>query len=95
MKSLKGRNYLINIPHEIAQRLDLDEVKDYTFHSFRRSAATTCADQEATDLQMQSHFGWKNPTLAQDQVLLRNSEYMYICIHVVLGIYQQIQICCQ
>ena len=65
VKSPMGRNYLTNIPHKIAGRLDLDEVKDYTFHSFRRSAATTCADQGATALQMQSHFGWKNPTMAQ------------------------------
>merc|ERR1712098_504609 len=63
-----GKNILSNIPHEIAGRLQFENIKDYTFHSFRRTAAINFANQGATALQMQSMFGWKNSTIAHGYI---------------------------
>ena len=42
--------------------LHIDEPKKYTFHSYRRSAATAVADAGATSDQMQDFFGAKMTT---------------------------------
>ena len=63
-----GKNYITKIPHEISERLGNDNVEDYTFHSFRRTAATNIADQGATALQMQQHFGWKIASMAMEYI---------------------------
>ena len=63
-----GKNYITRIPHEIAEKLGSDNVSDYTFHSFRRTAATNIADQGATALQMQQHFGWKSASMAMEYI---------------------------
>ena len=63
-----GKNYINKIPHEIAQKLDFEDVQEYTFHSFRRTAATTAADEGASPLQMQQHFGWKSVSMADEYI---------------------------
>ena len=44
-------------PSDMAKRLQLENPGCYTFHSFRRSAATAAADAGATLEQMMDFFG--------------------------------------
>ena len=66
VNSPMGKNFIAKIPHDIASKLNLDDVDSYTFHSFRRTSASNAADQGASALQMQQHFGWKNVAMAQE-----------------------------
>ena len=68
IQSPMGKNYLSNVPHEMAMRLSLENPANYTFHSYRRSAATMAANEGASGLQMQQHFGWKNVHMAQEYI---------------------------
>jgi hypothetical protein len=63
-----GRNTVANVPHEIAQRLQLAEPASFTFHSFRRSAATSAADGGSTSEQMTEFFGWRNAAMCQEYI---------------------------
>jgi hypothetical protein len=40
----------------------------YTFHSFRRTSATSAADGGSTAAQMTDFFGWKNPSMCHEYV---------------------------
>ena len=42
--------------------------KSFTFHSFRRSAATAAADTGATAAQLTDFFGWKNPSMTTEYI---------------------------
>ena len=68
IQSPMGKNYLSNVPHEMAMRLSLENPANYTFHSYRRSAATMAANEGASGLQMQQNFGWKNIHMAQEYI---------------------------
>ena len=48
------------VPSDMAKRLQLENPGCYTFHSFRRSAATAAADAGATSEQIIDFFGWSN-----------------------------------
>ena len=51
------------VPSDMATHLHIDEPKKFTFHSYRRSAATAVADAGATSDQMQDFFWlgkWQN-----------------------------------
>ncbi len=48
-----GKNTLGKVPHDVARRLKLTSPKDYTFHSYRRTSATTAANGGMTSEQMQ------------------------------------------
>ena len=47
-----GKNTISDVPHFMAKYLNKDDVKSFTFHSFRRSAATAAADTGATAAQL-------------------------------------------
>ena len=64
-----GKNSIADVPHFMAGYLKKDDVKAFTFHSYRRSAATAAADTGATAAQLTDFFGWKNPSMT--------TEYMY------------------
>jgi hypothetical protein len=40
----------------------------YTFHSFRRTSATSAADAGATTEQLVDFFGWKNGSMCQEYI---------------------------
>ena len=63
-----GRNMVGQIPHEMAKFLEIPTPKEFTFHSFRRSAATAAADTGASSAQMTDFFGWKNPSMPQEYI---------------------------
>ena len=63
-----GKNYLGKIPLEMAQRLELENPSQYTFHSYRRSAATVAADAGASPEQLKQHFGWKSSEMASHYI---------------------------
>ena len=48
--------------------LHIDEPKKYTFHSYRRSAATAVADAGATSDQMQNFLDWANAKMTTDYI---------------------------
>ena len=48
-----GRNKIGEIPHEMAKFLDKPNTDAFTFHSYRRSAATASADSGASEAQSQ------------------------------------------
>ena len=55
-----GKNRLAEVPKEMAAHLELDEPGRFSFHSYRRSAATVAADAGASSEQMVDFFGWSN-----------------------------------
>lgn len=63
-----GKNTISDVPHFMAKYLNKDDVKSFTFHSFRRSAATAAADTGATAAQLTDFFGWKNPSMTTEYI---------------------------
>ena len=56
------------MPHEVAKFLNLPEWEKYTFHSFRRTSATSAADAGASTEQLVDFFGWKNGSMCQEYI---------------------------
>ncbi len=52
-----GKNMIGKVPHDVATRLKLPKPEDYTFHSYRRTSATSAANGGMTSEQMQGFFG--------------------------------------
>ena len=74
-----GVNYLSKIGKEVAEILELPNPLSFTGHCFRRSSATFAANQGATAIEMQKHFGWKQPATAMryiDDGTLQGSKKM-------------------
>ena len=67
-RQVMGRNMVSEVSHQVAEWLGKENVRDYTFHSFRRSAATAAADQGATAQQMVDFFGWKNHAMTSKYI---------------------------
>ena len=67
-KQVMGRNMVAQVSHQVADWLGKENVDEYTFHSFRRSAATAAADQGATAQQMVDFFGWKNQSMTSEYI---------------------------
>jgi hypothetical protein len=63
-----GKNMFSKMPHLVAELLSLPEAEKYTFHSFRRTAATTAADAGTTSDQMVDFFGWKNQSMCSEYI---------------------------
>jgi len=63
-----GLNMVGQVPHEVAKYLHFPEPETYTFHSFRRTSATTAADAGSTTEQMVDFFGWKNGSMCQEYI---------------------------
>jgi hypothetical protein len=63
-----GKNTDSQVPHDIAALLGLANPSLYTFHSFRRTSATSAADGGSTATQMTDFFGWKNPRMCHEYV---------------------------
>jgi integrase len=63
-----GKNMFTQMPHLVAELLSLPEPDKYTFHSFRRTAATSAADASATSDQMVDFFGWKNQSMCSEYI---------------------------
>ena len=55
---------------EIAKFLGVPECDKYTFHSFRRTAATSAADagSGSSTEQLMDFFGWKNGSMCQEYI---------------------------
>jgi hypothetical protein len=47
-----GKNMVGKVPHDVATRLGLPNAEDYTFHSYRRTSATSAANGGMTAEQM-------------------------------------------
>ena len=56
------------MPHEIAKVLSVPECDKYTFHSFRRTVATSAADAGSSTEQLVDFFGWKNGSMCQEYI---------------------------
>lgn len=63
-----GKNKFSQMPKTYAAFLDLDNVKKYTGHAFRRSSATLLADSGASTSMIMQHGGWKSPAIALSYV---------------------------
>jgi hypothetical protein len=63
-----GKNKVSDVPHEIAKFLSVPECDKYTFHSFRRTAATSAADAGSSTEQLMDFFGWKNGSMCQEYI---------------------------
>ena len=48
--------------------MKLEVPEKYTFHSFRRTAATSAADAGSTSNHMTDFFGWKDPSMCQEYI---------------------------
>ena len=56
------------VSHDLAKYLNLEEWEKYTFHSFRRTAATFAADAGSSTEQLVDFFGWKNGSMCQEYI---------------------------
>ena len=64
-----GRNTVSKVPSDMAERINLNNDNgEYTFHSFRRSAATAVADSGATSEQMRDFFGWSSTKMTSEYI---------------------------
>ena len=63
-----GRNMVAKVPHKIAALYSIPDPMRYTFHSFRRTSATSAADAGATTEQLVDFFGWKNGSMCQEYI---------------------------
>lgn len=63
-----GKNCVSNVAHDVAAVLNLDDAKNYSFHSFRRSSVTQAADQGASAQQLVDFYGWKSASMAQEYI---------------------------
>jgi hypothetical protein len=61
-----GKKKLSDVPHEIPD--SVPECDKYTFHSFRRTAATSAADSGSSTEQLIDFFGWKNGSMCQEHI---------------------------
>ena len=68
VRQVVGKHTLADIPHKIAKLLKLDNVNEYTGHTFRRTSATLLADGGADILALKRHGGWKSSTVAEGYV---------------------------
>ena len=69
-----GRNKISEVAREVARFLGKPNPEDYSFHSFRRSAATAAADAGATAQQMVDFFGWKNQSMTAEYISTSNHQ---------------------
>ena len=60
-----GPNSLQEIPRDIAKSLQLANVSDFTFHCFRRSGATSLADNGLQMLDIQRAGRWKSSKVVE------------------------------
>jgi hypothetical protein len=63
-----GKNTMSKLPHEIATLFSMPNPALYSFHSFRRTSATSAADGGSSSAQMTDFFGWKNPSMCHEYV---------------------------
>ena len=52
----------------MAKYLEKPTPQDFSFHSFRRSAATVAADSGATAAQLTDVFDWKSASMPQKYI---------------------------
>ena len=63
-----GKNMVGKVPHDVATRMGLPNPESYTFHSYRRTSATSAANGGMTAEQMQGFFGWKNSSMSHEYI---------------------------
>lgn len=60
-----GKNTMTNISYRIATFLNLDNAKDYTGHSLRRTSATLLVNAGGDILTLKRHGGWRTNVVAE------------------------------
>ena len=63
-----GRNLIGNVARDVALRLKLAKPEDYSFHSYRRTSATSAANGGMTSEQMLDFYGWKSANMCQEYI---------------------------
>ena len=71
-KSHLGKNMVGKVPQTMAEKLRLDSPDLFTFHSFRRSAATAVAESGATPNQMMDFFNWSSVKMTTEYITTTN-----------------------
>ena len=66
----------------------MPEPEKYTFHSFRRTAATSAADAGSSTEQLVNFFGWKNGSMCQEYI--SSSKPAILGMASKLGAFEQI-----
>jgi hypothetical protein len=87
-KQCMGIHTVEKVPHEVAKYLNFPEPQIYTFHSFRRTAATNAADAGSTTEQLVDFFGWKNGSMCQEYI--SSSKPAILGMASKLGTFEQI-----
>ena len=77
-KTPLGKNMVGKVPSDMATHLHIDEPKKYTFHSYRRSAATAVADAGATSDQMQDFLGWTNAKMTTEYISTSKAAIFFV-----------------
>ena len=56
------------VRHDVDTRMGLPNAEAYTFHSYRRTSATSAANGGMTAEQTQGFFGWKNSSMCHEYI---------------------------
>jgi hypothetical protein len=87
-KQCMGGHTVENVPHQVAKYMNFPDPEIYTFHSFRRTAATNAADAGSTTEQLVDFFGWKNGSMCQEYI--SSSKPAILGMASKLGAFEQI-----
>ena len=87
-RQLMGKNTVALVPRDMAKYMNLPEWETYTFHSFRRTSATSAADAGSTTEQMVDFFGWKNGSMCQEYI--SSSKPAILGMASKLGAFEQV-----
>ena len=72
-KTPMGKNTISSVPKEVASLLGKEHPSSFTFHSLRRTAATSAADNGAMSHHMMDFFGWSYPKMPQEYISTSNA----------------------
>jgi hypothetical protein len=73
-----GKKKIGKVSHDVATRLKLLKPEQDTFHSYRRTSATSAANRGMTSEQMQGIFGWKHASMCQEYISTSKPAIMHM-----------------
>ena len=80
-----GKNTMAEIPFKIASFLKLENAKQYTGHSFRRTSATLLVNAGGDLLTLKQHGGWSSSMVAEGYIADSISRKCEVASKIISG----------
>eukprot|EP00300_Choanocystis_sp_HF-7_P021762 c20859_g1_i1.p1 GENE.c20859_g1_i1~~c20859_g1_i1.p1 ORF type:complete len:216 (-),score=25.91 c20859_g1_i1:126-773(-) len=77
-KQCRGLHWFEKLGFRIAEKLGLPDPALYTSHTWKRTAATWLANAGLTSSDLQRHFEWKSPSVAEGYVAESTARRAYV-----------------